>query len=80
MTTPNVMPKKSNAIGAQIVTALIDTKPTSWVHKAIDAVATADPKKPVIIETKREGRELRHPLAQNVSGANVERAARKFLQ
>ena len=77
MTTPNNMPNKT--IGAQIVSALIETKPTSWTHKVIDESATTDPKRPVVIETKREGRELRFPLAQNVSELSVERAAKAFL-
>ena len=77
MTTPNAMPSKT--VGAQIVSALIETKPSSWTHKSIDEDATTDPKKPVVIETKIEGRELRFPLAQNVSELNVERAAKALL-
>lgn len=78
MTTPNAMPKKSNTIGAQIVTALIETTPVSWTHKSIDP-ESPDPKKPTVIETKREGRILRFPLAQNVTDLGVERAARRLL-
>ena len=74
---PSAMPSKT--IGAQIVSALIETKSSQWTHKAIDHEATVDPKKPVIIETVREGRELRFPLAQNVSELSVERAAKALL-
>lgn len=79
MTTPNAMPKKSSRIGQQIVSALLATKPVSWIHKAIDEDATVDPKKPVVVKTKREGTELRFPLARNVASPNIDRIAKALL-
>lgn len=76
MNTPNAMPKKSSVIGQQIVSALLATKPASWVHKTL--VKDADGKEAVVKHTVA-GQELKFPLAQNVTDLNVERAARRLL-
>lgn len=78
MSTPNAMPKKSSTIGEQIVTALIQTKPSVWTQRVIDP-ESPDPKKPLLFEFKRRGTELVNGLARNVSNLNVERAARRVL-
>jgi len=73
------MPKpvaKANLIHQQILGGLIETKPVSWTHKKL---AKGEDGKEVVVQTKvtREG--LRFPLAQNVSGFNVDRTARRWL-
>ncbi|AYD87091.1 hypothetical protein SEA_NICOLETERA_64 [Mycobacterium phage NicoleTera] len=79
MATPNAMPKRTNPLHQQILSALLATKPTSWTHKRIDP-ESPDPKKPRVIETKVVGQEPRFPLARNVSDFNIDRAAKRWLR
>ncbi|AHY27129.1 hypothetical protein PBI_PHANTASTIC_66 [Mycobacterium phage Phantastic] len=75
------MPKptpKANRIHQQLLAGLIETRPTSWTRKTVDP-KSPDPRKPNIIETKVVGKELRFPLARNVSEFNVELAAKRWI-
>ncbi|AXH48836.1 hypothetical protein SEA_STEAMY_62 [Mycobacterium phage Steamy] len=78
MATPNAMPKRTNPLHQQILAGLLATKPVSWIHKSIDP-ESPDPKKPRVIETKVVGRGLVNALAANVSDANIERAAKRWI-
>lgn len=69
--TPNVL-AKPNLIRQQIGFGLVDRVPTTWTHKRVDP-DSPDPKRPLIIETKRTGSVLKNPLAGNVSQLNVDR-------
>lgn len=76
MATPNQMPKRPNKLRQQIVSNLIDTRPSSWTKKRI--VKDKDGKEQVE-SVKVTHSELRHSFAQNMSDANVERLAERWL-
>lgn len=63
---------KPNLVRQRIGFGLIDRVPAPWTHKSIDP-ESPDPKRPLIIETKRTGSVLKNPLAGNVSQLNVDR-------
>lgn len=69
--TPNVL-AKPNLIRQQIGFGLIDRVPTTWTHKRVDP-DSPDPKRPLIIETKKTSWVYKNPLAGNVSQLNVDR-------
>ncbi|WP_078344871.1 hypothetical protein [Mycobacteroides chelonae] len=69
--TPNVL-SKPNRVRQQIGFGLIDRVPTTWTHKTVDP-NSPDPKRPLIIETKRTGWAYKNPLSGNVSQLNVDR-------
>lgn len=76
--TPNAMPRKANPLRMQLLAGLIETKAVTTTFKRLDP-DSPDPKKPNVIETKLTRQGLRYPLAQNVSEANVERLARRWV-
>lgn len=66
--------KKANRLHQQLLSGLIDRKPTSWERKL------PDPKDPRRVVTQKVTRQsLRFPLAQNVSEFNVELAAKRWM-
>ncbi|AEL17896.1 hypothetical protein TRIXIE_64 [Mycobacterium phage Trixie] len=76
MATPNQMPKRTNPIHQQILSGLLATKPVTSTFKKI--VRGADGKDQVV-ERKVTRQGIRFPLAQNVSEANIDRAAKRWL-
>jgi hypothetical protein len=73
------MPKptqKANLLHQQILAGLIETTPVSLTHKVLERDADG---KEVVVQTKRTRLGLRFPLAQNVSGFNVDRAAQRWI-
>lgn len=77
MTTPNKMPKNKNKIRQEILSGLIATHPTSWNRK----VWSKDEEGDLVESTVKVPRQsLRFPLAQNVSSANVDALAAKWLK
>jgi hypothetical protein len=70
------MPKKPNAVRQQLVSSLIETRPTSWTRK----VLTKDEDGKESVESvKVSQRELKFTFAQNMSEYNVERLAERWL-
>lgn len=65
---------KRNIIHSMILSALIEKKPVTRTHKAIDP-ASPDPKKPNIIETKVLESQLPHTTRKEVRVTNVKRGA-----
>ena len=78
MATPNSMPRKANPLHLQILSALIETKPVSWVKRTLDP--NSDPKKPVVNKTTVAGFEVVSALAQNVSSENIDRIAKRWIR
>ena len=76
MATPNQMPNRPNPVRQQLVARLIETRPTSWTKKT--AVKNKDGKEE-IESVKVPHSELRYTFAQNMSDANVERLAERWL-
>ena len=76
MATPNQMPKKPNAVRLQLVSHMIDTRPTSWTRKVL---TKDDEGKELVESVKVAHRELRFQFAQNMSEYNVERLAQRWL-
>ncbi|UJD20901.1 hypothetical protein SEA_ZIMMER_63 [Mycobacterium phage Zimmer] len=76
MATPNAMPKRTNPIHQQILSALLATKPVKRTHKRF--IRDADGKEHEVFETSTVN-VLRSPLAANVSDENIERAARRWI-
>ncbi|BBC53861.1 hypotheical protein [Mycobacterium phage PP] len=74
---PSAMPRKANPLHQQILGALLETKKVSRKHKSLQEIPND---KPIIVETTVTGETLRFPLAQNVSGLNVDRAAKRWLR
>ena len=77
MTNPNAMPRKNNQLHQQLLAGLIATKPDVWNRKTL--VDPSDPKSDVL-KTPRTRMVLVHPLAQNVSELNVERASQRWVR
>lgn len=76
MATPNQMPKKPNAVRQQVVSNLIDTRPTSWTRKVL---TKDDEGKESVESVKVSQRELKFQFAQNMSDQSVERLAERWL-
>lgn len=76
MATPNQMPKRPNQLRQQLLSGLIETKPTSWSRKVLDKDEDG---KEVVSTQKVTHDALRFPLAQNVSEESVERASRSWM-
>ncbi|QWS69343.1 hypothetical protein SEA_POOMPHA_59 [Mycobacterium phage Poompha] len=74
--TPNVMPRKANVVQQKLLAGLIETAPSSWKRKTLTKDANG---KEVVVETKVSRRVLRYPLAQNVTEANVDRLAKRWI-
>ncbi|MCA2331871.1 hypothetical protein JF714_15620 [Mycobacterium avium] len=75
------MPKpiaKANLTHQQLLSGLLETKPTSWIRKHL--AKGEKPGETVVVQTKVTGTALRYPLAQNVSNLNVDRAARRWIK
>lgn len=77
MATPNQMPKRTNPLHQQTLSALLATKPVTTTFKKL--VKGSDGKDQVI-ERKVTRQGLRFPLAQNVSDHNVDIMARRWLR
>jgi hypothetical protein len=79
MVTPAQMPKKVNPIRTQILGSLIEGVHTTRTQKIL--VRRAEDGKLDVVEQpgKPAGFALRWPLAQNVSEANVEALAKRWL-
>lgn len=78
--TPNQMAPKidrTNPLHLSLLSNLLATKPVSWIRKTL-VPNPKDAEKPLVVETKITGSELRYPLARNVSELSVDRAARKW--
>lgn len=67
--------KKQNLVKQSLLAGLIETKPTSWERKSL---GKDEDGKEVLNTTKVTHNALRYALAQNVSGENVERLARRW--
>lgn len=67
---------KANLVRQQILAGLVATRPTSWVHKKL--IDKSDPKSKVT-KTRVTHTELVNPLAQNMSDANLNILARRWL-
>ncbi|AOZ61303.1 hypothetical protein SEA_DARTHPHADER_63 [Mycobacterium phage DarthPhader] len=76
MATPNAMPKRTNPLHQQLLSALLATKPVTRIHKRVEKDASG---KEHTVETKSTVHTLRSPLAANVSDENIERAARRWI-
>ena len=77
MTAPK--PKaKPPRIRQQILAALIDSKPKTRKHKVWDETLNGG-KGDAVETTVSTGRALTFPLAQNVSGENVERLSKRWF-
>lgn len=76
MTTPNLMPRKTNPIHQQALAGLVATKPVTTTFKKLRKGADG---KDTVIETKQTRQGLRFPLAQNVTEENVDRAAKRWI-
>ncbi|AIK69097.1 hypothetical protein PBI_TRIKE_58 [Mycobacterium phage Trike] len=74
--TPNVMPRKANVVQQKLLAGLIETAPSSWKHKTL---AKDKDGKEVVVERRVSRRGLRYPLAQNVTEANVDRLAKRWI-
>ncbi|AOT24984.1 hypothetical protein PBI_KALPINE_65 [Mycobacterium phage Kalpine] len=77
MATPNQMPQRTNPIHQHTLSGLLATKPVTSTFKKV--VKGSDGKDQVV-ERKVTRQGLRFPLAQNVSEANVDRMARRWLR
>lgn len=76
MATPNQMPKRPNQLRQQIVSGLIETRPTSWTRKVLSKDADG---KESVESVKVSQRELKFAFAQNMADHNVERLAERWL-
>ncbi|AGS82748.1 hypothetical protein ANNAL29_67 [Mycobacterium phage AnnaL29] len=77
MATPNAMPKRTNPLHQQILSGLLATKPvTTTVKRVVKDAAGKDQ----VVERKVTRQGLRFPLAQNVSEANIDLAAKRWLR
>ena len=76
MATPNQMPKKPNQLRQQVVSQLIETRPTSWTRKTL---TKNEDGKENVESVKVSQRELKFLFAQNMSEHNVERLAERWL-
>lgn len=76
MATPNQMPKKPNKLREQMLSHLIETKPSGWTQKIL---AKDDDGKEIVNGVIHDHRQLKWPLAENVSDFNVDRAAKRWL-
>jgi len=76
MATPNQMPKKPNQLRLQVVSQLIETRPTSWTRKTL---TKNEDGKENVESVKVAQLELRFPLAQSMSRDSVERLAKRWL-
>ncbi|QXN73899.1 hypothetical protein SEA_EAGLEPRIDE_62 [Mycobacterium phage Eaglepride] len=74
--TPNAMPRKANIVHQKLLSGLIETKPVTSTFKKL--VKDKDGKE-VVVGTKVTRQGLRYPLAQNVSEANVDLAAKRWI-
>ncbi|AMS01054.1 hypothetical protein SEA_CHANGELING_65 [Mycobacterium phage Changeling] len=77
MATPNAMPKRTNPLHQQMLSALLATKPVTTTFKKVSKDSNG---KELVTETKVTRQGLRFPLAQNVSDENVDRMARRWLR
>lgn len=77
MATPNQMPKKNNTLHQQVLAGLIETRDASWNRKVI---RKDDEGKEVVDTVKQKREALRFPLAANLSDANVQIVAERWLQ
>lgn len=71
--SPNAMPRKTNQLHQQILASLTDTKPSTWEQKLFD-------KDDNLVKKKITNQELRKPLSRNVSEANIEIAAKRWMR
>ncbi|AMS00964.1 hypothetical protein SEA_LOSER_68 [Mycobacterium phage Loser] len=77
MATPNAMPKRTNPLHQQMLSALLATKPVTTTFKKLVKDSAG---KDQVVERKVTRQGLRFPLAQNVSEANVDLAAKRWLR
>lgn len=78
MATPNEMPKKPSKIRQQLLSSLIERKPTSWSRTAWATNRDTDELEEVKVKVTRDS--LRYPLAQNMSDSAVDALAKRWLQ
>lgn len=71
---PNQMPSKPSNLRQQLLAGLIETKPTSWSRKEWDD----EKKEERTVAVTRDS--LKFPLAQNVSSANVDALAKRWIK
>ena len=73
---PSAMPRKANPLHQRLLGMLLETRKVSRTVKTLEPTEGG---KPVVAETTVTREELKHPLAQNVSDLNVERAAARWM-